>query len=89
MTEEHGSTLEVLAAENSSLKEEIEFRLNELAEYKSIIEDYSEKIETQMQTTETLQSSLSSSQHQSLLSNFTGSKNNQSKVQDLVKDLSF
>ena len=79
----------MLAAENSSLKEDIEFRLNELAEYKSIIEDYSEKIETKMQKTETLQSSLSSSQYQSLLSNFTGSKHNQSKVQDLVKDLSF
>ena len=79
----------MLAAENSLLKEDIEFRLNELAEYKSIIEDYSEKIETKMQKTETLQSSLSSSQYQSLLSNFTGSKNNQSKVQDLVKDLSF
>ena len=41
-------TLEILAAENSNMKEDIECKLNLIMEYKSIVQEYSEKIEAEL-----------------------------------------
>ena len=47
-------SLENLAAENSSLKEEMEYKLTVVLDQKSTVEDYSEKIEAQIVRSEGL-----------------------------------
>lgn len=39
------SSLEMMAAENISMKEDIEMKLSQLMDFKHMVEDYSERIE--------------------------------------------
>lgn len=41
-------TLEFLAAENSSLKEDLEYKLSQMADLKDTVEEYSVKIESKI-----------------------------------------
>ena len=47
-------TLEFLAAENSSLKEDLEYKLSQMADLKDTVEEYSVKIESQISSGEEL-----------------------------------
>ena len=42
------STLDIMIAENFSMKEDIELKLGQIMDYKYMVEAYSEKIEEEM-----------------------------------------
>lgn len=68
-------TLECLAEENSSMKEEIESKLGLLMEYKLMVEEYSEKIEVEYEQTKELQQTLEQQTEKSLFAMVTGPSN--------------
>ena len=80
------STLEMLAAENISMKEDLELKLQQITEYKYIIQEYSDKLEAEIERNKLLGDCVDQiKQDKSFLANLAGPTQN--KMQELVKDL--
>ena len=77
------STLKMLADENISMKEDLELKLGQILEYKYIINEYSDKLEVEIERNRLL--NISIEQIKQNKSMFGTSK--ASEMQDLVKDL--
>ena len=81
------STLEMLAQENISMKEDLELKLQQITEYKYIIQEYSDKLEAEIERNSLLTAAIDQiKQDKSFLSNLSG-PSTQEKMQELVKDL--
>ena len=52
------ATLQLLADENISMKEDMEMKLNQIMEYKYIIQEYSDKLEAEIERNKILNDSI-------------------------------
>ena len=71
-----GETLQMLADENISMKEDLELKLNQIMEYKYIIQEYSDKLEAEIERNNFLSNAIDKiKQDKSILSNLAGPSN--------------
>ena len=77
------SILQMLADENISMKEDLELKLNQIMEYKYIIQEYSDKLEAEISRNKLLSNAIDMIRQDKSI--FSGASQN--KMQELVHDL--
>ena len=75
------ATLEMLAQENISMKEDLELKCAQILEYKYLVEEYSEKLETQIDQNKMIQRAVDRiKQDNSLLASLSGGPSKKDKM---------